>query len=69
MCRAAAIHNAAANSAIYAASAHAHNANAYGEQYNELMDKYHELEKVCCVWCVVCGGSASLSPCAWVRIR
>jgi hypothetical protein len=53
MCRAAAIHNAAANSAIYAASAHAHNANAYGEQYNELMDKYHELEKVCCVWCVV----------------
>lgn len=43
--RAAEIHHAAANSAIYAAYAHANNANAYGEQYNELIDKALELEK------------------------
>jgi len=43
--RAAAIHNAATNAAINSAYVHAENAEAYGTQYNELMDKYHELEQ------------------------
>ena len=38
------MHNAAAQSAFDAAYAHAANADAYGTQYNELMDKYHDLE-------------------------
>ena len=43
--RAAAIHNAATDAAINSAYVHAQNAEAYGTQYNELMDKYHELEQ------------------------
>lgn len=43
--RAAAVHNHAANEAIYAAHAHAVAQHAYGTGYNELMDKYYDLER------------------------
>jgi len=43
--RAAAVHKHAADEAVYAAHAHAVAQHAYGTGYNELMDKYYDLEK------------------------
>ena len=42
--QAAQVHKEAANNAIYSAFAHAYNADMYGRGYNDLMDKYDELE-------------------------